>query len=417
MQEEKNLNMKLYNNLFNCDLSNKMFSNEFVLPEKWYVEVTEKNKKILNKFKLDKYKCEIGDYNYVDYNGFGYFKGNGGCNDYTKITFDQFKKYVLKEDIEENVQKLPFKIGDKPKFEVGKWYKSPKYNRYICFKSLEKYSDYNRLYYSTIIYITNGEVKYNDYIANNEIELDFLNNPLTDLSEIQQYLPDGHSDKVETIPEYIECVRPDIWERTIKMNDGKTIFHKEFISSNGYSMEYNYNDQRNSFKPSTKEAYDAQFKPKSNYDLSSTITRAVKANNPSIIARESEYTLQEIVDSYVGSSSCSKYNFSKLNKLGCQGLQCENCLFDIDTYTKESVINWLLKDSNDFQSIGRKEKIINVAVYSLYDHLFLKHGILSNHVIKTNPFQIPIDKEEFLIDYSRKIQNKNIFNLKINYDE
>jgi len=68
---------------------------EFVLPFRWCVKVTEENYKILSDFKIKLGRNNlksVSTYSYVDNNGFGTGKTTS-----TVITFDEFKKYVLKE--------------------------------------------------------------------------------------------------------------------------------------------------------------------------------------------------------------------------------------------------------------------------------------------------------------------------------
>ncbi|KKP65128.1 MAG: hypothetical protein UR61_C0032G0012, partial [candidate division WS6 bacterium GW2011_GWE1_34_7] len=88
------------------------------------------------------------------------------------------------------------KFVEKPKckFIVNKWYKTEYSNkRYIKFKKLENSGNYNKIYFLELI--EDGKHEYsNDYWANTELE-DSLE-LLTDLSEIQQYLPLDHVDKV-----------------------------------------------------------------------------------------------------------------------------------------------------------------------------------------------------------------------------
>ena len=67
------------------------------LPKKWYIEVTDENRKMLNKFKLSKGKIQMIDYDYVCYEGFGWYYLNTGLQTYTEITTEQFKQLVLKE--------------------------------------------------------------------------------------------------------------------------------------------------------------------------------------------------------------------------------------------------------------------------------------------------------------------------------
>lgn len=81
------------------------------LPEKWYVEVTNENNGILNKFKLSKEKAEILHYNYVCYEGFGWLNLTTGLENYTKITTEQFKKFILKENMEQKEVKIQIPEG------------------------------------------------------------------------------------------------------------------------------------------------------------------------------------------------------------------------------------------------------------------------------------------------------------------
>jgi len=86
------------------------------------------------------------------------------------------------------------------KFEVGKWYKgkisSNTDNIYIKFKKIKEGDGYNYIYYSEKI--KNGIYSIReDYWASNVLEKYALNNPVN-LSEIQEFLPDGHVDKINT---------------------------------------------------------------------------------------------------------------------------------------------------------------------------------------------------------------------------
>jgi len=74
------------------------FVKEFVLPEKWCVKVTKDNVKTLTAFKRTTDLTSPAEgWEYVEWNGNGTFNMENG---YTEITFDQFKQYVLKENIE-----------------------------------------------------------------------------------------------------------------------------------------------------------------------------------------------------------------------------------------------------------------------------------------------------------------------------
>ena len=84
-------------------------SSEFILPKKWCVYIKDSN------LVSDKYKCSKYSKNYYVYSEpvnskeFNYIIGSGKLEEYTEITFDQFKHYVLKE---EKIMENNFKVGD-----------------------------------------------------------------------------------------------------------------------------------------------------------------------------------------------------------------------------------------------------------------------------------------------------------------
>lgn len=95
-----------------------LIKEEFVLPEKWHVVVTKDNQEILSDWRGT--NVPIGYIVGIDYfNGNKYSRGHspknqikGNSFDFgVEITFDQFKKYVLKDDIKEPSEE-EFKVGD-----------------------------------------------------------------------------------------------------------------------------------------------------------------------------------------------------------------------------------------------------------------------------------------------------------------
>jgi hypothetical protein len=84
---------------------------EFVLPKKWYIAITPDNSKVINDWKIkQEYHSPIGEHTkYVSENGASYlskvFFGN-----YTEITFEQFKKYVLKKENEIEKKLIGYKL-------------------------------------------------------------------------------------------------------------------------------------------------------------------------------------------------------------------------------------------------------------------------------------------------------------------
>ena len=78
-------------------------TEEFILPEKWCIKVTAENKKSLEDWRPMKSITGTGSYmlndNFKgDFNSKGYVTQYYDKN-YTEITFEQFKKYVLKETV------------------------------------------------------------------------------------------------------------------------------------------------------------------------------------------------------------------------------------------------------------------------------------------------------------------------------
>lgn len=75
--------------------------DEFVLPDRWCIQVTKENVDIITKWKRTK-GCQeyAGNWKRVDHTGNGFNKLNNG-DPRIEITFDQFKKYVLKENTNE----------------------------------------------------------------------------------------------------------------------------------------------------------------------------------------------------------------------------------------------------------------------------------------------------------------------------
>ena len=86
---------------------------------------------------------------------------------------------------------IPFIYNEE--FIVGKWYKANN-NYYLKYSHTTKGRAYNQIH-GEIISV--ARYRKNDYIANSDWEKEMLKNgPLTDLSEIREFLPDGHVDKI-----------------------------------------------------------------------------------------------------------------------------------------------------------------------------------------------------------------------------
>ena len=92
---------------------------------------------------------------------------------------------------------------DKPKFEIGKWYKCEGYNYAIKYLKKEVRNSKYAIVYSDII---TYDDRYESF-PEGSTGVGYVDEgtwyELTDLSEIQQYLPDGHPDKIIKQPKYI----------------------------------------------------------------------------------------------------------------------------------------------------------------------------------------------------------------------
>ena len=98
----------------------KDINKEFVLPEKWCVKVTKENRKVLSKWRES---GEIGCMSEKEFSP-GYIYSPKGFwssylnEDYTEITFEQFKQYVLKEEVKESNMEDLLEIARK-KYPIG----------------------------------------------------------------------------------------------------------------------------------------------------------------------------------------------------------------------------------------------------------------------------------------------------------
>lgn len=76
------------------------------------------------------------------------------------------------------------------------------------------------------------------------------------------------------------------------------------------------------------------------YNLSTTITRAIKENNPNIIARESGKSINDICE-VLTDDYCRLSNFRRITKVNCNNSWCNLCKFHRDNNTLEQTKDWL----------------------------------------------------------------------------
>lgn len=88
--------------LWGLFLNNKFNKKKIMekLPKKWYIAVTKESLDSVNKFRVSTGKSSlfVGEYPYVDFLGWRW--DWGAVDGFKEITLDQFKRLVLKEDVE-----------------------------------------------------------------------------------------------------------------------------------------------------------------------------------------------------------------------------------------------------------------------------------------------------------------------------
>ena len=84
---------------------------EFVLPERWCIKRNKENYKIINNYFKNKFSFLLPPSLKSDYIGYNIENWSTFVNKNDEITFEQFKKYVLKEQLEEPKDKVLEKEG------------------------------------------------------------------------------------------------------------------------------------------------------------------------------------------------------------------------------------------------------------------------------------------------------------------
>lgn len=219
------------------DYINQKVAIECETKEQWQKIIDFSKIELINKFDLSSNKC-------INLNTIaGGYWGRSSKEDIIK---QGYTVYPASDFLEEE-----------SKFEKGKWYKNKK------LKSLYRNISRNEVIWSKGRFGENYSVEEN--FENWEL--------LTDLSEIQQFLPDGHPDKIKTevIPEYVEAISKFdcyiIPGYVYKVTD-KTNIKCLQLECNIHTGKYSsgtklfVDTHEFSFKESTKEAYEAQNKSK-----------------------------------------------------------------------------------------------------------------------------------------------------------
>lgn len=237
------------------DYINQKVAIECETKEQWQKIIDFSKIELINKFDLSSNKC-------INLNTIaGGYWGRSSKEDIIK---QGYTIYPASDFLEEE-----------SKFEERKWYKrntisnSKGYLMYV--KSLEiNIKDNTQVYKERI----NGDGEYINLEKNSSCT--FKNfTLLTDLLEIQEFLPPNHPDLIikEIIPEYVECIKGDSTE---DFNHLGKIYKVEYynpytggikilgeqINSIFFGEKSLIPKNNTDYKPSTKEAYEAQNKSK-----------------------------------------------------------------------------------------------------------------------------------------------------------
>lgn len=150
-------------------------------------------------------------------------------------------------------------LEEEPKFEVGKWYyvELGVHKHYLKFKKIDK----DKAFIDKKGFV--DSLKKWDYGVSIDVKKVTFYKLLTDLSEIQEYLPEGHPDKIKTeiIPEYVKLLP------NFDNNNTDRIFYTKGAIPKMENWSYRswkhlFEIHSTYFKESTKEAFDLQNKPK-----------------------------------------------------------------------------------------------------------------------------------------------------------
>ena len=208
---------------------------EFKLPEKWCIKIDDLNCELVGDWFLkNDHQTGINDLNKTCYRNwyFKYPRFNGYTAtrdrphiDYIEITFDQFKKYVLKES--ESTPKF------ESKFVKGRWYKNPKW-----WSSPEDFCKFSGEFSGDLIGYTDKIIKGIPYLGSTGY---WCNGDLcieASAEEIQQYLPENHPDKIKKRTKKVEDLKyPDAVHCSSKEEHYKV---KQFANIGDYEGDYYY---------------------------------------------------------------------------------------------------------------------------------------------------------------------------------
>jgi hypothetical protein len=141
-------------------------------------------------------------------------------NLYSDLNYYNEQKYTI-------LPALDFLNNEEQQFIVGKWYKIGAYKAYFKFKSITTEYGFDKVSYFDCIW-NGGTLRSNNSICNTQATNSAV--LLTDLTEIQQFLPSNHPDKIKEQPKqdlstlkdcYIELNSEDEYNALSKFFDSK----------------------------------------------------------------------------------------------------------------------------------------------------------------------------------------------------
>jgi hypothetical protein len=221
----------------------------------------------------------------------------------------EIKWFATRQEAEE-FAKILTKVEEK--FIAGQWYK---YRHHIG-----KFLSYDTGIFQVSEYIYEG--KYYKQLSNwGHVNEDYLREPLTDLSEIQQYLPLGHPDKVFKVEyevgKWYKAVNKDYFGKFLEFKDNCFVSNEKYLQ--GYNdYVYKFNPDY-TWIPATIEEL-RNFLPEGHIDRQETKTETME-----------EFKDKEYVYKHNGGASDTVYQIDKVTEKSYTVKHCG--VYSKDTFT------------------------------------------------------------------------------------
>ena len=343
------------------ELSEEANSDSKFIIGKWYCNSEKTYAKVDSIIDATTFRYKECIYNgcYEEYSSF--------WNDHLRMreaSLEEIQQYLPEGHPDKIPNKVEMKSKEKPEFKIGDWVVVLESD--LFYGNSEKCAQQiNRIYFDNslpyILKFKDGHTNsYKDIRKATQEEIDSVTKP----KEITEYaglkigdkLPEEIINKWRVCDDNYTSATDTHWFRKLGefgfISDRFIVSFKEINGFIGFLVS----DTDNVYLKADgfKEFMDSYSRPintqpikttSEQYDLSTTITRAVKNNDPSIIARETGKSIDELcrlVDESPKSCLADKI------KIGCPGLSCygHNCPFSQENdKTKESAKAWLRSKS------------------------------------------------------------------------